>query len=262
MKKYLKVWLKWLEASFASVFGVYKLSASLFLLGKVVRFLFFLLVILIFVGKTKALGDYTLDQAILFFLVFNLVDILSQFFFRGVYWFRQKLISGQFDYLLLKPVNPLFQVLVSHPDPLDLITLVFLIGFIILFILKSNLSVGLWSVFLFFLLLASAFILALALHILISALGIMSLTVDHLVWIYRDVIKMGRIPIDLYAPLLRGFLTFAIPVALMITFPAKALIGLLSWRGAVFSFVIGSLFLRASLSFWKFALTRYASASS
>jgi len=262
MKKYLKVWLKWAQASFIIVLGTYKFSSFLFLLGKIIRFLFFLLTILIFVGKAKALADYTLNQAILFFLVFNLVDILSQFLFRGLYWFRQRLISGQFDYALLKPLNPLFEVLFSHPDPLDLITLFFLIILTIIFLFRNSLIANLFSAFLFFSLLTNALILSFSLHLLVAAFGMITLEIDHLIWIYRDLTQMARIPVDLYAPLIRGFLTFIIPITIMITFPAKALVGLLSWQGVILSFIAGILFLFGSLKFWQYALKNYASVGS
>ena len=262
MKKYFKIWLRWSQAAFVTALGTYKLSGFLFILGKVARFLFFLLAILIFVGKTKILADYSLNQTILFFLVFNLIDIFTQFLFRGVYWFRWKLISGRFDYALLKPINPLFDVLCSHPDFLDLITLIFLSIFMAVFISKNSLVFSPLSGVLFFLLLVNAFILALSLHIIVAGFGIITLEVDNIIWIYRDITKMGRIPVDIYAPLLRGLLTFAVPVGVMMNFPAKALMGFLSWQGVIFSFIISALFLLIAHYFWKFALTRYASASS
>lgn len=262
MKKYFKIWFRWSQAVFATVLGTYKLSGFLFILGKVARFLFFLLAILIFVGKTKVLVGYSLNQVVLFFLVFNFVDILTQFLFRGVYWFRWKLISGRFDYALLKPINPLFDVLCSHPDLLDLITLIFLSIFMAVFISKNSLVLSPLSGVLFFLLLVNAFILALSLHIIVAGFGIITLEVDNIIWIYRDITKMGRIPVDIYAPLLRGLLTFAVPVGVMMNFPAKALMGFLSWQGALFSFIVSGIFLFGSLKFWQYALAQYSSASS
>ena len=262
MKKYFKIWFKWSQLTFITALGTYKFSAFLFLLGKTIRFFFFLLLLLVFVGKTKVLADYTLNQVILFFLVFNFIDISTQFLFRGVYWFRRRLISGSFDYALLKPINPLFDILCSHPDFLDLITLIALMVFMIVFIINNNLIASPVAVVFFFLLLLNAFIISLSLHIIVACFGIIVLEVDHMIWIYRDVINMARIPVDIYSPLLRGLLTFVIPVGVMISFPAKVLMGFLSWQGVVFSFVIGSFFLLGSWQFWQRALSKYSSASS
>lgn len=261
-KRYLKVWFRWAQATFSSVLMANRFSAVLFLLGKVIRFFFFLFILLIFVGKTKALAGYTLHQAVFFFLVFNLVDISTQLFFRGVYWFRGRLVSGEFDFAMTRPIKPLFDVLCSHPDPLDLITLIILVIFMIIFVLQTNLAANVISVFLFLLLLSSGFILALAFHIFAVAFGVITLEVDNIIWIYRDLSSMGRIPIDIYATPIRAFLTFITPIAIMMTFPAKALMGLLSWQWVILSFVISGIFLWGSLRFWKYALTQYSSASS
>jgi len=48
----------------------------------------------------------------------------------------------------------------------------------------------------------------------------------------------------------------------MITLPAKALMGLVSPIGIIATLGIGAVALVASYRFWNFALTRYTSASS
>lgn len=262
LKKYLRVWFQWAHASFATVLVASRFSAILFLLGKVIRFFFFLLVLLMFVGKAKALVGYTLHQAIFFYLVFNLVDISTQLFFRGVYWFRGRLVSGRFDFAMTRPISPLFDTLCSHPDPLDLFTLIILVVFMVLFVLQTNLAANLISVLLFLLLLVSGFILGFAFHILVAAFGMITLEIDNIIWIYRDLTSMGRIPIDVYTTPIRALLTFIAPVGIMMTFPAKALMGLLSWQWVILSFIMSGVFLWGSLRFWKYALTHYSSASS
>jgi len=51
-------------------------------------------------------------------------------------------------------------------------------------------------------------------------------------------------------------------VVILFTVPAKALLGLLSWQWVVLAFLISGLFLWGSLKFWKYALSKYSSASS
>jgi len=73
---------------------------------------------------------------------------------------------------------------------------------------------------------------------------------------------MGRIPIDVYKEPIRGVITFAVPVGIMMTFPVKALLGSLSLLTIILSFSIGLVFIISSLFFWRYALKRYSSASS
>jgi ABC-2 type transport system permease protein len=73
---------------------------------------------------------------------------------------------------------------------------------------------------------------------------------------------MGRFPTDIYQKGIQAILTFTIPVVVLVTVPAKALMGLLSWQWVIFSFLISGIFLLGSLKFWKYALRQYSSASS
>jgi ABC-2 type transport system permease protein len=73
---------------------------------------------------------------------------------------------------------------------------------------------------------------------------------------------MGRFPVDIYKQPLRNIITFIIPIGIMITFPAKALMGLLSPQWIVLSFTIAAVLLMISLTFWRYALRQYTSASS
>ena len=247
--------------SFSEVLST-KVSASLFLAAKTLRFLFFFLFLLHLIGSTQGLLGFTRDQAVLFFLVWNIIDIAAQLFFRGVYFFRQKVVSGELDFYLSKPMNPLFRILTGQTDLLDLTTLIALTIFIAWFLPNSSLTVSLQSLLLFLILLAASFLIALAFHIVVVAIGIIALEVDHSIMIYRDVTQMARFPIDIYTEPLRSVLTFAFPVAIMFTVPAKALMGLASPFMVISSLFIVFCSLFFSFRLWHYALTKYSSASS
>src|SRR4030042_2761461 len=125
MKKifyYFNIWILMSRNSFMSYLSN-KLVISIFLIGKILRFIFFFAFIYFLISKTKNLAGYNLNQTIFFFLTFNLVDITTQFFFREAYKFRQLLVTGDFDLMLIKPVNVLFRVLMGGADLLDFITI-------------------------------------------------------------------------------------------------------------------------------------------
>lgn len=260
-KKYLKVYFLFTHAAFAQVL-ITRFSSIIFIVGKVTRFLFSLFLILLIIGKTQGVVGYTLPQAVLFFLIFNLIDIVVQALLRGVYWFRGTIISGNFDFYLLKPLNTLFRSLFCHTDFLDIITLIPLITFSLNYILKNSLIANMQSFFLFLLLFFNGCILALSFHIIVIAIGVLTTEVDHMIWIYRDLSGMLKLPLEIYNQPIRIFLTFIIPMAVIFTFPTKAIMGILSWQWAVYSFLCSIFCILCSLKFWHFALTKYSSASS
>lgn len=260
IKRYLKVWLLMTMASFSRVLAS-RFGILFFLTGKTIRFLFFLGFLVLLVKKTRTLVGYTLWQVIFFFLIFNFIDILVQLLFREVYRFRGLVVSGDLDLILVKPISPLLKVLVGGADLLDLLTLIPLLGFIIYTLGKLS-QITLLNGLLFILLLVNSFIIAFSFHVFVLAIGVLTTEVDHTIWIYRDLSSMARVPIDIYKQPLRGVLTFIIPVGIMMTFPAKALMGVLSWSGVVVSFLVGQVLLWGSLKFWRYSLTCYTSASS
>lgn len=237
-----------------------RIALAIFLTGKVVRFVFFFLFLFFILEGTNSLAGYTQNQALFFFLIFALVDTLSQFLFREVYRFRPLIVKGDFDYVMVKPVNPLFRVLMGGADVIDLITLPPLI--FVVFKIGSLLDPSTAEVLSFLLLFVNGMLITTAFHITVLSLGILTTEIDHTVMIYRDLMSLGRFPVDIYREPLRGILTYIVPVGIMVTLPAKALIGLVSPIVLVMSVAVGFLFIFLSIKFWDFALTKYTSASS
>lgn len=259
LKYYSKIWWMLTRDSFSVVLGQ-RVALLFFLIGKFIRFTFFVGFLYFLISGTNNLAGYNSLQAIFFFLVFNVLDVLAQFFFREVYRFRPKIISGDFDLTLIKPANALFISLMGGADFIDLITippLLFAVYYVGRLLDPSLIQVGL-----FFLLTINGLIIATAFHIAVLALGIITLEVDHTIMIYRDLTSFGRFPVDIYKQPLQGILTYLIPVGIMVTFPAKAMMGLISSGGILVSFLVGIFVMVMSIRFWQFALTKYTSASS
>lgn len=258
--KYLHLWLLLTANSFMVSFTS-KFNAFLFLTGKFFRFLFFAVFLLAIFGKTRILGSYTVSQMIFFFLSFNLMDTITQLFYREVYRFRPMVVSGDFDLVLVKPINPLFRALAGGADPLDLLMLIPYIG--ALGYVGSQIQGWTpWSLALYLLLLINGFFIATGFHIFVLALAVITTEIDHAVMIYRDLTSMGRVPVDIYQEPLRSILTFIIPVGIMMTFPAKAFLGILSPSFVVISLGIGLIFFFIATRAWQYALSQYSSASS
>lgn len=238
-----------------------RLGSVLFILAKILRYLMFLLFLFILVSKTKTIAGYSFWQVILFYASYNLIDTTTQLLFRDVYRFRSQIINGYFDQVLLKPISPLFKSLFGGVDLLDLP--IFLISLIFIFFAVGHLQeVSIGGVLIYLLLIGNSLLIALSIHILVLALGILSTTVDSAIMLYRDIVQMGRVPIELYVEPLRGIITFIIPVGIMMSFPPKALMGALSINFTLYACLFSVIFLFLSIKFWHFSLKRYQSASS
>jgi len=237
-----------------------RLALSFFLTGKILRFIFFFGFLFFLLKGSGSLAGYTSNQIIFFYLSFNLIDVVTQFLFREVYSFRPMIVNGDFDLVLVKPINALFRVLMGGADVIDLFTIPPIVILTIYY--GALLSPTLPQIILYLILLFNSFLIATAFHIIILSMAIITLEIDHAVMIYRDITSLGRLPTDIYKEPLKAFLTYIIPVGVMMTVPGKVLMGLASPAGILIAFLVGVLFIFISLKFWNFATTKYTSASS
>jgi ABC-2 type transport system permease protein len=258
-KKYFKIWWMMSRNSFSVVLGQ-KLALSVFLIGKILRFIFFFGFLYFLLLGNSTLAGYTSNQIIFFFLTFNLIDVITQFLFREVYNFRPMIVNGDFDLVLVRPISALFRVLMGGADVTDLITIPPLI--ILATYFGALLHPTFYQTIIYLVLLANGFLIATAFHIIVLSFAIVTLEVDHTTMIYRDLTSLGRLPVDIYQQPLRAFLTYLIPVGIMITLPAKAAMGLVGPGEIILAFFVGAVALFIAFSFWNYALTKYSSASS
>ncbi len=257
--KELKIILRYSASSFQqsiSNIPVFLLFTS----SKIIRYGLFVLFLYSLFNGLSSVGGYTRYQMLLFYLVFNIVDTTSQMMFREVYRFRPLISSGGFDMVLTKPFSPLIRVLFGGPDMIDLGMLVLILAATV-YVCINFIHPDLGQVSLLMFMIINSLIITAVFHIFVLGIGIVTMSIDHLVMIYRDLTALARIPVDIFTEPLRFIITFVIPLGIMFTFPAKALFGLVSWQMVFTSFVIGAGSLILSIKFWQWSLKSYQSAS-
>lgn len=262
LKAYVRVWLKLTAQQFQQQVANARGAALLFIFGKVFRLATAVLLIYVIVGKAKLISGYSLDQAVLLLLLFNLVSTIGQLFLRGVYMFRQKVVDGSFDFYLLNPLSELFYSLFSYTDPLDIITLLPFLGLTLWGWTHAGYAITAVSLSLLACIILLAVVSMIAWHIVIIAVGVKYLEVDNTIMLYRDLEKMGGFPVSIYGHLGENILTYAFPFALMATIPANLIFGLFNpWYLLGFAFLV-FIQVKISLWLWRAALKSYSSASS
>lgn len=260
IRKYWRIWLR--TASMAMQAQLtYRLGSFGFLLGKMIRLLFFFAFMAAVFNHVETVAGYSLVETALFFMTYNLVDMTAQILFRGVYGARRTVSEGDFDFYLVQPCAPLFRMTFSSVDFLDIITIIpVLIMTGMVFARLPPLSW--WNYAAYGLLMVNGVILIFSIHVLVAALAVRTQELESAIWIYRDIMFMGKFPVDVYAPGVRWALTVGIPIAVMTSFPAKALLGRLSAPWIAYALILSAFSLPASWLFWKNSVAQYTSSSS
>jgi ABC-2 type transport system permease protein len=261
LRKYFRIWKQLSSLAVGSSLSN-RIDSAAYLVGKLIRFGFFLLLIASIFRFTDTLAGYSKYEVILFFLTFNLIDVFAQALFRGIYVFRYDISRGNFDFVLSKPVNPLFYSLSRQTDILDFIFLLPIGALIAYVVAKLPDPVGLSGVILYGSFVLTGMIIALGIHIISASVTIWKIESENFIWLYRESMTIGRFPPEIYSPAVRAFFIFAIPIITIVAFPVKAILQALDWKWMVFALVYAGGFFAFSLRLWEWSLNKYGSASS
>lgn len=261
MYKYWRVWKQLSNLAISSYLSNRIDSVSYFI-GKLIRFGFFLLLIFSIFRFTNSLAGYSKYEIILFFLTFNFIDVFAQAFFRGIYLFKNDIRRGNFDYVISKPINPLFYSLTRLTDILDILFLIPIIILIIYTIAKLNILITLIIIVKYLFFLCLGLIIVLGIHILSASITIWTMESENFIWFYRESITIGRFPPEIFPPTLQFIFTFLMPIVIIVAFPTKALLNNLTLSWSIIAILYAFAFFIIALLLWQISLKHYSSASS
>ena len=170
--------------------------------------------------------------------------------------------KGTLDFVLLKPADAQFLVSTTKFAPwriADAIAgvVIFAIAFHRLGRAPSPGAVGAAV-----LLLGCAALTLYSLWILVISAAFFVVKIDNLSFLFVSIFDAARWPVDVFRGLLRVVFTVVVPIALMTTYPARALLGTLSplhALGALCGAVVFAFFARLV---WTRSIGHYTSASS
>ena len=169
--------------------------------------------------------------------------------------------KGTLDFVLMKPADAQFLVSTTRFQPSRAInavtaTVIFVYAFHHLGRAPSAPGLAL-SV----LLLAVASVLLYSLWILTVSAAFYVVRVDNLTYLFTAVFDAARWPSSVFRGVVRVVFTFVIPLALMTTYPAEAMLGRLSPGALAWSLAGATLFAAVSRAIWQRAIGHYTSAS-
>jgi len=171
--------------------------------------------------------------------------------------------KGTLDFVLLKPADAQFLVSTQKFQPWRVIDAV---AGVVVFVVAFR-RLGRWPdvahVAAAALLLGCAALILYSLWILVISAAFFVVKVDNLSFLFVSIFDAARWPADVFRGLLRFFFTWVVPLAIMTTFPARALLGKDFGPADAASALLGALLFAAfSRLIWLRSIGRYTSASS
>ena len=168
--------------------------------------------------------------------------------------------KGTLDFVLVKPADAQFLVSTARLQPwrsVNVITalIIFAWGFARLGRGPSGLAVTAAAV-----MMVAAVAVLYSLWILTVSAAFFVVRIDNLTHLFSAIFDAARWPIDVFPFVVRRFFTFVIPLALMTTYPAEALLGRLPPSTFVASLAGACVALAIARGVWKASIAHYTSA--
>ncbi len=174
----------------------------------------------------------------------------------------EKIRSGAFDYVLLKPVDAQFMVSSSRFEPWNVFDILGAIALCVYAFTERGYGPSATDVAVGLGLYVAGVIAMYSLWVVFAALSFWVVRLDNLVYLLSSLYDTARWPVHVFRGTWKFVFTFIIPVAVMTTFPAMALLGRLDARTA-FATVAGAIVMLVVSRFvWRAAIRNYTSASS
>ena len=170
--------------------------------------------------------------------------------------------TGTLDFVLMKPADAQFLVSTAKYEPWKLVDLGVGIGILAWAFARLHRVPGILDVGLALVLLGSAIVVLYSLWILVIAAAFWVVRLDNLAYLFNSLFDFARWPASVFRGAYRVVFTFVIPLTIMTTYPAEALLGTLALRTAALSLCGSAAFAIAARAVWQRAIGHYTSASS
>lgn len=169
--------------------------------------------------------------------------------------------DGTFDYVLLKPVDAMLLVSASKVEPWKILEVLSGVGIFVYAFAQLGRAPAIADVFLGAVLLMTAVVAAYSLWLAAVSLSFWAVRLDNLMALLSAVFDISRWPISVFRGALRVVFTVIVPLALMTSYPASALLGRLEAPTALACVVGSAVLLAGSRLLWRRAVAAYTSAA-
>jgi ABC-2 type transport system permease protein len=217
----------------------------------------------IFFGHTDTIGGWSFNETLIIAGLFTLMGGIIQALFQpNVQKIIEMVRVGTLDFVLTKPVNSQFLASLRYSQWYGLVDVAAGSAIIIIALSRMGYAPDPLTLAAFALMLVLALLIVYSIWVVMATLSFWFVKVGNLTELFNSIYDTGRFPVSTFQGLLRILLTVVVPIAFITTFPAQAVLGRLDVPTLLGALFMAGLLFGFSAWFWRYAVSRYSSASS
>jgi ABC-2 type transport system permease protein len=213
--------------------------------------------------QTNQIGTWSLQETRVFLGMLFLVDgIYMTIFSENLDKLSEKVRRGDLDLLLAKPVNSQFIMSCQRLAPAYILNLFLSLGYLGWAYWSLEGERPWWNFPWLFLLVPCGVLIAYCGRFFFSAMALIFTRAEYIHYLWYQIYRLGMRPDSIYVPWLKYLLLTALPVAIIASVPARAILRPENPLLFIWCIFITSVFVFLTTRFWRVALRNYSSASS
>ena len=262
LKKYLKVYAKFLHTSLASELE-YKTNILIDLISAILSLIGSIFLLSIFFQNNSTIGGWEFEQALIIQGIYTILNgVTNTWFNPNLTEIVKHIREGTLDFVLLKPIDSQFFISLKKINPSGFLEIV-LGFFLLLYCIGINqINLNLSFLILVFITIICSIGILYSLWFFISTTTIWFVKTWNATEVLRSFLYIGRFPLNSFSLSLRIFFSIFIPIAFITTIPSEVFLGLSQLWKIFLEIFVATIFIITSRKFWLFALKFYTSASS
>ncbi len=261
LKKYFSLYVAMFKASFIADLE-YRANFFTRILTDIFWYAAQILTFEVIYQHTNKIGDWGLKEMRVFLGLLFVIDAFYMIIIHeNLENLSEKVRKGDLDLLLAKPVNSQFMITLQKANTAILGN--FIIGSSWLIYALSGLEDFNYLRLLWLIILVPCSLAVIyTMRSMFSATAVIFTRSENLQFLWWQVYRLGMRPDSMYFPWLKFILLTVIPVGVIVSIPARALLNPPDLRYLLWPIVLAPILIYLSNRFWKFALKFYSSASS
>lgn len=211
---------------------------------------------------TETIGDWNKYQMRVFLGLLFVIDAIYMIIIHeNLDNISEKVRKGDLDLLLAKPVNSQFMLTLQKANTAIFGNLI--LGFAWLFYALNGLSdFSYYRLLWLFILIPCSLMVIYSIRFMFSATAVIFTRSENLQFLWWQIYKLGMRPDSMYNPYMKVFVLTALPVGVIVSIPARALLNPPELNYLLWPLILAPLLIYGTHRFWNYALKFYSSASS
>ena len=243
LKKYLKVYTKFLHTSLASELE-YKTNILVDLISAILSLIGSIFLLSIFFQNESKIGGWEFEQALIIQGIYTILNGMTNTLFNpNLSEIVKHIREGTLDFVLLKPIDSQFFISLKKINPSGILEII-LGFFLLIYCLRINqINLNLSFLTLSFITLICSIFILYSLWFFISTTTIWFVKTWNATEVLRSFLYIGRFPLNSFSFSLRIFFSIFIPIAFITTIPSEVFLGLSVLWKILLEVIVAAVFL-------------------